>query len=114
MAPDVRDALRYWEPRRLLYNAALAALACGWVVVTWPHFRPALTLGNLGRVVILAGIANLCYTTAYLVDLPLQGAFPDSSRRAWRFPLWLLGTLLALVIAQYWIGDEIYPFVNAP
>jgi len=23
-----------------------------------------------------------------------------------------MGTLLALLIAQYWIGDEIYPFVD--
>ncbi len=30
----------------------------------------------------------------------------------WRLPLWLAGTLFALVVAQYWIGDEIYPFVG--
>ena len=110
----LRDALRYWEPRRLVYNGALAALAAGWLVLTWPHFRPALTLGNFGRVVILAGIWNLCYCLAYVVDVPMQAAFPDTSRRPWRFPLWLLGTLFALLVAQYWIGDEIYPFVNAP
>jgi len=23
-----------------------------------------------------------------------------------------MGTLLAVLIAQYWIGDEIYPFVD--
>jgi len=23
-----------------------------------------------------------------------------------------MGTLLALLIAQYWIGDEIYPFLD--
>lgn len=114
MPQDLREALKYWEPRRLAYNGALTALACAWVILTWPHFRPAMTLGNLGRVVILGGIANLCYCAAYFVDLPLLGAFPDSSRRPWRFPLWLLGTLFALLIAHYWIGDEIYPFVDAP
>jgi hypothetical protein len=35
---------------------------------------------------------------------------------AWRqrrWALWLFGTLFALVIAYYWIADEIYPFVSA-
>lgn len=27
--------------------------------------------------------------------------------------LWLLGTLFALLIASYWIADEIYPSVGA-
>jgi hypothetical protein len=26
--------------------------------------------------------------------------------------LWLVGTLLAIVFENYWIADEIYPFVN--
>ena len=114
MTPAMSDALRYWEPRRLPYNGALAVLAAAWVVVTWPHFRPAFTLGNLGRLVILAGLANLCYCATYLIDVPLQDVYRDSPRRPWRLPLWLFGTLLALLIAQYWIGDEIYPFVGTP
>ena len=114
MTPAVRSALLYWEPRRLLYNGALAALVTGWIAVTWPHFRQPLTLGNLGRLVILAALANLCYCAAYVIDVPLQELNRDSPRRRWRFPMWLLGTLLALLFAQYWIGDEIYPFVGTP
>jgi hypothetical protein len=113
VTPSIRDALSYWEPRRLAYNGALLVQACAWVVLTWPHFQPAFTLGNLGRVLILAGIANVCYCAAYLIDVPLQEAFGHTARRPWRFPVWLLGTLLALLVAQYWIGDEIYPFINA-
>jgi hypothetical protein len=31
-------------------------------------------------------------------------------RRRWG--LWLAGTLFAMVLANYWIVDEIYPFVH--
>ncbi len=109
----VRDAIGYWEPRRLWYNAALTALAGAWVVLTWPRFRPAFTLASLLKLIVLAALANVCYSAAYLVDLPMQGS---SLRAAWnqrRWILWVFGTLLALVVACYWIGDEIYPFVDA-
>ena len=106
------DAIRYWELRRIWYNLALAAQAIAWVVLTWPHFRPALTLPNLGRILILATLANVCYSTAYLVDIPMQeSSFGDTWRRR-RWALWLFGTLFALLFAQYWIGDEIYPDVG--
>ena len=107
---NLLDAVRYWELRRLWYNLALAALAIAWLVLTWPHFRPAFTLPNLGRILILGALANLCYSAAYFVELPMQeSSFRDGWRR-WRFALWMIGTLFALVFAQYWIGDEIYPF----
>jgi len=48
MLGDALDhAIRYWEPRRLAYNLALAVLASAWVLVTWPHFRAALTFESL-------------------------------------------------------------------
>jgi len=106
------EAIRYWEPRRLIYNFALTAVCAGWVVVTWPHFRPALDWSFLLLFAVLALIANACYCAAYLVDIPLQ---QSSLRTAWRrrrWALWLVGTLFAIVLANYWIADEIYPFVH--
>ncbi|MDQ6885685.1 MAG: hypothetical protein M3068_00185 [Gemmatimonadota bacterium] len=107
-----RDAIRYWELRRIGYNLALAGLATGWVVVTWPHFRPSLTLPSLLKLLVLAALANLCYCAAYLVDIPAQQSGSRDSWRRRRWILWLAGTLLALLFAHYWIGDEIYPFPN--
>lgn len=104
------EAARYWEPRRIAYNLALLALAGVWVVVTWPHFRPAVVLPHLPETLVLVGLANLCYCAAYVVELSLQHAARETWRR-WRWGLWLAGTLFALLIAQYWIGDEIYPSV---
>lgn len=105
------EAIRYWEPRRIVYNLALAAVLLAWIVLTWPHFRPALTLSSLLLLAILALLANACYCAAYLVDLPMQRSSLGAIWIRKRWGLWLLGTLLAILLANYWIADEIYPFV---
>ena len=106
------DATRFWEPRRLIYNFILAAVTVTWILATWPHFRPALTLTSLFLLSILALIANACYSAAYFVDLPLQSSSVGASRNRFRWGLWILGTLFAFVLANYWIADEIYPDFN--
>ena len=103
------DAIRYWEFRRLFYNLTLAAASIAWLIATRPHFRPALTLNSLLPLSVLALIANAFYCAAYLVDIPMQlSAFSVSWKRR-RWILWLAGTLFALLLANYWIADEIYP-----
>ena len=106
------DAIRFWEPRRLFYNLALSVVAVAWLVMTWPHFRPALTLTSLLLLVILALLANACYCAAYLVDIPMQHSTLCAVWRRWRWALWLVGTLFAILFEHYWIVDEIYPFVR--
>jgi hypothetical protein len=106
------DAVRYWEPRRIPYNLTLIAIVFIWVIATWPHFRPALTLTSLGIFTVLGLIANVLYSVAYLIDIVLQTA---SFRNAWRqrrWLLWLAGLILAIALADYWIADEIYPYVH--
>ena len=39
----IAEAIHYWEPRRLGYNVVLAAIVLGWLALTWPHFRSALS-----------------------------------------------------------------------
>jgi hypothetical protein len=103
------DALRFWEPRRIIYNLALFAVAVAWLILTWPHFRPALALTPLFLLSILALLANVCYSAAYLIDIPMQHS---ALAAVWRHRRWLLllaGTLFAILVECYWIADEIYP-----
>ena len=107
-------ALRFWESRRLLYNLLLFAVVVIWVLRTWPHFRPAMNLEGLGGAVVLGLLANLCYSAAYLAEILIQGA---TRRAAWnrqRWAIWVAGTLLEILFENYWIADEIYPFVEHP
>jgi hypothetical protein len=106
------DAIQYWEPRRLVYNFALTAVVVAWLVATWPHFRPAMTLESFLLLAVLALLANVCYCAAYLVDIPMQRSSLGSVWRHRRWGLWLTGMLLAIVMENYWIANEIYPFVR--
>jgi hypothetical protein len=105
------DAARFWEPRRIPYNLALLAIVFIWLVATWPHFRPALTRSSLGIFTVLGLIANVCYSVAYLVDIALQSSSFRSAWRQRRWVLWLIGLIFAIVLTNYWIADEIYPYV---
>jgi hypothetical protein len=106
------DAIRFWEPRRLFYNLILAVVVVLWLVTSWPHFRPLLTLSGLLLLAILALLANGCYCAAYLLDLPMQNLSRGDTLRRQRWGLWVIGTLFAILLANYWIADEIYPFVR--
>ena len=110
--PVLSDAFRYWEPRRLTYNFALLAVSVAWFAVAWPHFRPALTWSSLPPLAFLALLANVCYCAAYLVDIPLQRSSLGAAWRRRRWVLWLVGMLFAIVLASYWINDEIYPSIH--
>jgi len=106
---NVKDAIHYWEPRRIWYNLALLLLVGLVVVRTWPHFQPALSPRSLPPLLVLALLANLCYSAVYVVELAAQSSIRKGVH--WRTGLLLFGILLALAIEYYWIMDEIYPDV---
>ena len=108
-------AIRYWETRRIVYNLILVAVVMAWLVGTWPHFRPALSWANLLRLCVLGGIANLLYCAAYLVEFPIQltvSGAPGAALNRVRTGVWVIGTVFAFLLTNYWIADEIYPYVD--
>jgi len=105
------NAIGYWERRRILYNLLLTAVVVAWIALTWPHFRPAFAWDSFVALLVLAVLANLCYCAAYVADLPMQHSSFRDLWRDWRWALWLGGTLFAILLANYWIADEIYDFV---
>ena len=95
------DAIRYWEPRRLLYNVALAAVVFVHYFLELPHSKAALS-ADLGlSVFILAVLANVAFSAAYVPDLAMQFS---GYRDLWlknRWLLLLLGTGFACAIASF-------------
>jgi hypothetical protein len=108
----ITDTIRFWEFGRLIYNFVLLLVVIAWVATTWPHFRPMVEVHSLLLVVILALLANACYCAAYLVDIPMQYSPLGATWKRRRWTLWLAGMLFAILLANYWIVDEIYPFVR--
>src|SRR5215831_12750335 len=89
-------AVKFWEPRRLLYNLLLFGVVMIWLVKTWPHFRPAMTWEALGIMTVLALLANVCYCAAYLAEILIQNAATSASWNRQRWVIWVVGTLFAI------------------
>lgn len=106
------EAARFWERRRLLFNLLLFGVVVIWVVKSWPHFRPAMNLEGLGVATVLGLLANVCYCAAYFAEILIQNATSNAAWNWQRWAIWVVGTLLAILFENYWIADEIYPFVR--
>lgn len=95
------DAIAYWEPRRLAYNAVLLA-----VVLATRFLEPGIpthpfSFEMLQQLFLLAVLANVAYCAAYPVDLLVQSSgFRDAWRRV-RWGLLLVGTLFGAVLDHF-------------
>jgi hypothetical protein len=97
----ITEAIRYWEPRRLVYNAVLAAIVCGYFVAHLPDSRAALGMDGLLTLFLLAVLANGCYCAAYFVDLFAQySAFRPQWLR-WRSGLFVVGVVFAAILTRF-------------
>lgn len=92
----ITDAIAYWEPRRLLYNAALAVIVLGSFGASWPASQEAVSLNVVLLLFVLAVMASLCYCAAYIPDVVAQ----FSGFR----PLWLRFRWLLLVLGITFAG----------
>ena len=95
------DAIRYWEPRRIVYNAVLAAIVLAYVAGYWPRSRNVITFDGVLVVFLLAVVANICYCAAYLGDVFAQtSGFRDSWRKC-RWILLFVGTTVAAILTRF-------------
>ena len=101
------DAIRYWEIRRIPYNLILAGVTIAWGAADWSHLRETPMWGVLLALFVLTALANVLYSSAYVVDVFIQrSSFRDLWRRR-RWILWLAGMLLAVALANAWIIAQI-------
>lgn len=98
------DAIRYWEPRRVLFNLMLAIVVGTVYMANFPHSRHEVTLDTLQALLVLAVLANIAYCAAYAVDVPVQlSAF----RAAWLRVRWVLlaiGLLTGAILTNFFAG----------
>ena len=97
----VADALRYWEPRRIAYNAVLAVVVLVHFFKAWPASRVFVTGDVLLGLFLLMVVANVFYCGAYAVDLFVQSSGFRSALPRWRWVVFATGTAFAAVIAHF-------------
>ncbi|SRR6266702_3212722 len=92
------DAIKFWEPRRVIYNLALALIVISYFAVGYPSSKAVLSIDFL---LVLAVVANVAYCAAYLVDVFVQASgFRDTWQRS-RWILFAIGTTFAAVITRF-------------
>jgi hypothetical protein len=101
VGPLVAEALRYWEPRRILYNMLLGAIVAGYFIAALPRSRTLVTLDGVLWMIFLAVLANVCYCAAYVVDVFVQ---LSPLRETWlrlRWILFVVGLVFAGIITRF-------------
>ena len=97
----VTDALRYWEIRRLVYNGLLALIVLWHFGVAWPESKSFLRFDNVLGVFLLAVLANVAFSAAYVADLFIQLSGFRESRATWRLVILLVGFAFAGVLTHF-------------
>jgi hypothetical protein len=97
----VADALKYRN--RVFYNAALAAVVLGHVLVGWPESKARLSVNVLLGFFFLAVLANVCYCAVYIVDFFVQFSGLRKAWAKWRVAVLTVGTVFAAVIAHFFV-----------
>ena len=97
----VTSAIRYWEPRRFIYNCVLAVvvLACFWL--NYPVSKSTVSLDFVLLLFLLAVLANVAYCAAYVVDV---FASTSGYREQWwklRWIIFTVGLLFAAIITRF-------------
>jgi hypothetical protein len=95
------SALRYWEPRRLIYNGVLAAVVAAHIVIAWSVWREKMSLDLVLGLFLFAVLANVAYCAVYVVDLFVQFAGLDAAWRVGRTGLLIVGTAFAATITHF-------------
>jgi hypothetical protein len=95
------QAIRYWEPRRLVFNALLLFEVAVLFTADLPMSRAHLSI-NLALVLfVLAVLANVAYCAAYIVDVLAQ---LSTFRIQWlrlRWTLFLIGLAFAGTLTYF-------------
>jgi hypothetical protein len=98
---SLAGAIRYWEPRRLIYNAVLAAIVLIYFGINYPATKSLVSIDSVLDLFLLVVLANVAYCAAYLVDLFVSAS---SYRDQWQNRRWIIfviGLLFAAIITRF-------------
>jgi len=101
MSKILTDAIRYWEWRRIAYNAVLASIVIVLFSMNWPASLNCITVGRVELLFVLAVLANVAYCAAYVVDVTAQSSAFRSTWIRYRWMLFALGVLFAGTLTQF-------------
>jgi len=97
----VSSAIRFWEPLRLVYNAALAVIVLTYFVLGLPASKKAVSVDGVLVLFLLAVIANVAYCSAYVVDVFAQASMYREIWRKARWILFVIGLTFSAILTRF-------------
>jgi hypothetical protein len=95
------QAIRYWEPRRLLYNGILLFEVAAIFLSHLPGSRDRLDVNVLIFLFVLAVLSNVAYFASYLVDVAAQISSYRATWLRYRWALFLVGVAFAGALTYF-------------
>ncbi len=99
---NVSNAIRFWEPMRLVYNGVLAAIVAVYFVLGFPVSKTTVSFDGLLFLFLLVVLANVAYCAAYVVDVFVQSSGYRESWRRVRWILFAIGLVFAGIVTRFW------------
>ena len=99
---SLTDAIHYWEPLRLAYNAVLAVIVLIYFWRRYPASKVTLSVDAILVIFLLAVLANVAYCAAYFVDIFAQWSGYCETWRKNRWILFAIGLLFAGIVTRFW------------
>ena len=97
----ITEAIRYWERRRLVYNAVLVLVVFFYFGAGYPQSKQAFNLDQALVIFLLAVVANVAYCAAYVVDVFAQTSGFHEQWRKYRWLLFAIGATFAGAITRF-------------
>lgn len=98
---SVTAAIRYWEPRRLIYNLVLAGIVLTYFGIGYPTSRATISLDFILLLFLLAVLANVAYCAAYPVDIFVSASGFREQWQKYRWIIFVVGLLFAGIITRF-------------
>ena len=95
------QAIRYWEPRRLIYNGILLIEVAAMFALHLPGSRDRLNVNVLLFLFVLAVLSNVAYCASYLVDVAAQISSFRGTWLRYRWALFLVGVAFAGALTYF-------------
>jgi hypothetical protein len=98
---SVTVAIRYWEPRRLIYNVVLTGIVLIYFGLSYPGSRSTISVDFVLLLFLLAVLANVAYCAAYPVDIFVSASGYREQWKRYRWVVFLIGVLFAATITRF-------------
>jgi hypothetical protein len=106
---SVTAAIRFWEPRRLIYTGALASIVLIYFGMNYPASKAVVSIDSILVLFLMAVLANVAYCAAYLVDIFVRSSGYLEQWRKYRWLVFVVGLLFAAIVTRFIAASVFQP-----